>query len=117
MAALAALGADRKWQYAITSFAASSLVAPFVRGVGSVEVYVPDAGAIDEWVKAMDLRPVESGGNIVLLLPYDTGVFYRAQNVEGKSLVGNIQLYLDLSDNPGRGREQADFLRKEKIGF
>ncbi|MEK7476841.1 MAG: type IV toxin-antitoxin system AbiEi family antitoxin [Candidatus Coatesbacteria bacterium] len=117
MTALAAIGADRKWQYAITSFAAASLVAPFVRGVGSVEVYVPDAGAVDEWVKAMDLRPVESGGNIVLLLPYDMGVFYGAQNVEGKSLVGNIQLYLDLSANPGRGREQADFLRKEKLRF
>jgi hypothetical protein len=32
-------------------------------------------------------------------------------------LVGMIQLYLDLAAELGRGREQAEFLRKERIRF
>lgn len=107
----------RGWKYAVTSFAAASLVAPFVRGVGAIEWYVEDATAIDLWVKALDLRPVEEGPNVALVIPYDPGVFYKNQKVDGIALVGNVQLYLDLYSNPARGREQAEFLRKERLKF
>jgi hypothetical protein len=33
------------------------------------------------------------------------------------SLASDIQLYLDLINMPGRGREQAEHLRMERIGF
>lgn len=108
---------EKSRTYAVTSFSAASLVAPFVRGVGTVQWYVPDRPTVDSWIKALDLRPVEAGANAVVVLPYDVGVFYRTQKVDGITLVGNIQLYLDLYSDPTRGKEQAEFLRKEKVKF
>jgi hypothetical protein len=117
MARVAATASPRRWNYAVTSFSGASLIAPFVRGVGTVAWYVRDASMVDSWVRALDLRPVESGPNVLLLVPYDEGVFYKTQSVNGISVAGNIQLYLDLYNNPARGREQAEFLRQEKIKF
>lgn len=108
---------EKSLTYAVTSFSAASLVAPFVRGVATVQWYVPDRQALETWIKALDLRPVEAGANAVVVLPYDAGVFYRPQKVGGITLVGNIQLYLDLYSDPARGKEQAEFLRKEKLSF
>lgn len=117
IARIATVGKANQWRYALTSFSAASLVAPFIRGVDMTTWYVNDATAIDLWAKALDLRPTDSGPNALLLVPYDSGVFSGAQPVDDVILVGNIQLYLDLYNDPARGREQAEFLRKEKIGF
>ncbi len=105
------------WRYAVTSFAAASLVAPFVHGIQTLQGYVDDEAAVASWVQALDLRPVEQGANVLLVVPPDRGVFYRSQTVNGVTLVGTIQLYLDLYRDPGRGREQADFLRQQRLGF
>ena len=117
MARIASTASLRRWRYAVTSFAAASLVAPFIRGLSTVAFYVPYAAAIEPWTKALDLRPVEAGPNVILLIPYDEGVLYRTQTVNDLTLVGNIQMYLELYNNPARGREQAEFLREQKIGF
>lgn len=106
-----------KWQYALTSFSGAMLVAPFVRGINTIQWYIEDESLIIPWVNALDLRPVSSGPNVILRIPYDRGVFYKTQSVEGSTLAGNIQLYLDLLREPSRGKEQAEFLRKERIGF
>lgn len=109
--------ARERLRYALTSFAASSLLAPFVRGIGTVQWYVPTRDEVERWVKALDLRPVESGPNAVLLIAEDPGIFYRTQVVQGATLVGTIQLYLDLLQEPARGAEQAEFLRRERLRF
>ena len=114
---VAEIAAARRWRYAVTSFAAAARVAPFVRGVGVAQWYIDSPHAIDEWVAALDLRPVESGPNVMLVTPYDEGVFYRAKRVGGVMLVGHVQLYLDLCQERARGVEQAEFLRKERIKF
>ena len=117
MARIAQEAQRHQWRYAVTSFGAASLVAPFVHGVGVVHVYVDTALAVEGWVHALDLRPVEAGPNVLVVVPYDPGVFYRTQTVHDVQLVGSIQLYLDLYSDPARGREQAEFLRKQVIGF
>lgn len=113
---VAAAAAERGWRYAVTSFAAARLVAPFVHGVGTVQWYLGEDATAAQWAEALDLRPVESGPNAVLLVPRDAGVLHRTQAVDGITLVGNVQLYLDLASEPGRGREQADFLRRKTLG-
>jgi hypothetical protein len=65
----------------------------------------------------LDLRPVESGPNVAMLVPRDPGVFYRAREVEGVTVVGPVQLYLDLGRDPARGREQAEFLREQVLKY
>jgi hypothetical protein len=101
-------------QYAFTLHSGASFVAPFVRFT-DFHMYVESN--LDQWIKKLDLRPVESGANIYLIEPYDEGVFQGLQTINGKKIVSNIQLYLDLYNYPKRGREQADFLRERKIKF
>lgn len=102
------------WALALTLHSGAALVAPFVR---SSEVHAYVRGDLDRFVKALDLRPVETGGNVHLLIPNDEGVFYRARTIEGLPVVCNTQLYLDLFHYPARGREQADELRRQKLGY
>jgi len=108
---------DKDLKYALTLLSGASLVAPFVRGVSGIHLYIADTGDLSKWVRLLNLRPVESGGNISLYIPYDEGVFYKIQEADGIKVVGNIQLYLDLYNYPTRGKEQAEFLRREKIKF
>ncbi len=103
-------GAD----YAFTPHAGASLVAPFVRFT-DVHVYLP--GDPDPLVKALDLRPVESGGTVYILRPYDEGILYGTREIRRIRVVGDVQLYLDLVKYPARGKEQADVLRERTFKF
>jgi hypothetical protein len=108
------LARDERFTYAFTLHAGASLVAPFVRFT-DVHFYLD--GDTDRLVEALDLRPVEAGGTIHILQPYDAGVFYNLQEADGFPVVCNTQLYLDLVNYPARGREQAEFLRREKMSY
>lgn len=108
---------NKNLRYALTLLSGASLIAPFVRGISGLQMYTADTGDLSKWVRLLNLRPVESGGNISIYIPYDEGVFYKIQQADGIKVVGNIQLYLDLYNYPTRGREQAEFLRREKIKF
>ena len=111
---LAEMSKKRNFQYALTLHSGASLVAPFVR-FSDTHLYVQ--GDPEEWTESLALKPVESGGTINLITPYDEGVFYRRQEVDGVFAVCNTQLYLDLMKYPARGSEQAEFLRKQKMEF
>lgn len=101
-------------QYALTLGAAATLVAPFVR---STDVYLYIIEKADILLEALKLKPVEFGGNIYLVTPSDEGVLFDAQQIEGLTLVSNLQLYLDLFNYPMRGREQAEHLREKVMRF
>jgi len=83
------------------------------RTVGSGHAYVPDS--VDDLPKVLDLKPVSSGANVVLLTPRDDGVFYGTSQVGGVSVVSPAQLYLDLRAIGGRGEEAAEFLLGEAL--
>lgn len=95
-------------QYALTMGAAASLIAPHVR---STDIYLYSSNN-SKLIKKLELTPVEFGGNLYLVDPGDQGVLFDKQDVDGLSIVSNIQLYLDLFNYPARGREQAEFLRE-----
>ncbi len=116
MNAIAKSGKENKYRYAITSFAAASMIAPFVRGNTRLTCYV-EREELEDWQKTLELRPVEEGATLTLVPSNDPGVFYRTQEMKEITIVGNIQLYLDLYSDPARGQEQADQLRKERIKF
>ena len=54
------------------------------------------------------LKPVETGGNVLLLRPYDDGVLQGSRVLYGARVVAPAQLYLDLQSMPGRGEEAAE---------
>lgn len=99
--------------YAFTLGAGASLVAPFVRS-SDTYIYTRDLGKI---IEAVDLEPVEFGGNVYLVEPSDEGVLFDVQDIDGIKVASNIQLYLDLYNYPARGREQAEHLRERKMGY
>lgn len=100
-------------KYALTMGAAASIIAPHVRSTDTYLYSMDD----DILIERLDLEPVEFGGNIYLMRPYDVGILFDRQIVGGISLVSNIQLYLDLFNYPARGREQAEFLRENVMEY
>lgn len=114
MESVARVGGRGKRDYAFTMMAGAYLVAPFVR---FVDVWFYITGDTAWWVRELDLRPVEAGGNVHLVIPYDEGVLMDRHEVEGAWVVSDVQLYVDLYNYPARGREQAQFLREKRIRF
>ncbi len=100
--------------YAFTLHAGASLVGPQVR-VPIVHCYV--GGDPEPVARALGLQPVEGDGSVYLLTPYDQGVFYAPITKGGLHVVCLPQLYVDLYHHERRGREQADKLRRDAIGF
>lgn len=114
MKRIAKVAKENRITYCFTLHCGASLVAPFMR-FSDVHFYY--LGDIKKIVKQLELEEIEFGGTVHLIEPYDEGVFYRKQTIEGKDVTCNTQLYLDLTQYPSRGKEQAEFLRKERIKY
>ncbi|NLE06357.1 MAG: hypothetical protein GX638_16350 [Crenarchaeota archaeon] len=101
-----------KIKYSFTLTSGASLIAPFLR-YNKVFVYVLDD--LQKIAGALNLKEVSSGSNVSLIKPYDEGVFYNLQVINGINVVNNIQLYLDLINYKERGEEAAKFLYEQRI--
>jgi len=98
--------------YALTGFSASNRLAPMVRGQ-RVMVYIDRD--ISHVADQAGLQSVDSGANVILIQPYDSGVLWKSQLFDGFQIANPIQVFLDLKSLPGRGEEAAAFLFKEVI--
>jgi hypothetical protein len=101
-------------RYAFTLFSGAELISPFVK---TRQIFFYFSGNREHLTKETELKPVTSGANIIILKPYDEGIYYGIQKVQKRNVVSNIQLYLDLYNYKGRGREQAEYLREKAIKF
>lgn len=102
----------RKYRYGLALFSGARKVAPFVRFMRFFS-YID--GNIEDIVKALQLKKVETGANVTFLQPYDDGVFYGLQDIKGITVVSDIQLYLDLKSFKGRGEEAAQAIFEQRI--
>lgn len=116
---LAARGIDRvlsglrtySGTYAITAEAATrpylppgrAAVAPLVL----LTIYVPDADAV---AAALGLRPVDRGANVMLVEPFDSVVYRRAQVKRDLTYAAPSQVVVDLLTGPGRAPEEGGSL-------
>jgi hypothetical protein len=101
-------------RYAFTMHSGAALVAANVR-VPAIHCYVDgDPPAIGA---ALGLRSAEREGAVHLLSPYDDGVFHGLLEKGGFKVVSLPQLYVDLLHYERRGREQAEHLRRETMGY
>ena len=114
MAEIARLAVADGRRYAFTLHSGAALVAPNIR-FPVIHCYLE--GALDPFARALGLRPGEGEGNVHLLTPYDQGVFYGRLEKGGLSVVCLPQLYADLYRFERRGREQAEYLRREAMGY
>ena len=97
-------------QYALTCFSAAIRLAPMVR-YNRVMAYVQ--GDLSVVAAEAKIKPVDSGANVILLTPYDEGVFYAASPVSGIITASLVQVYLDVIGSRARGQEAADAIRQK----
>src|SRR5262245_12277858 len=115
MTEVARLAAAESRRYAFTLNSGVSLVAPHLR-VASVHCYVEGDPA--PLATALGARPAsEADGTLHVLTPYDPGVFHGLLEKGGLKVVSLPQLYADLIDYGRRGREQAEHLRRDAMGY
>lgn len=97
----------------LASFSAAEVLAPFVR---QHRFFVYRRGDRARLVRELELKPISSGENVVVLEPYDEGVFYPGPKAH-MPVTCPLQTYLDLKASPARGEEAAQavfakYLRK-----
>lgn len=97
-------------RYALTAFSAAARMAATVR-YRRVTAYVEELP--DTILAELKMKPVDSGGNVNLVVPYDAGVFYGSGQIEGVTVAGPVQVYLDLLSFKGRGEEAAEAIKRE----
>jgi len=117
---IAAVGTNlesRGIDYALTGAAAASLIAPFVTAVPVVDVWVTTQAAPGELYAGAQADQVTEGHNIVFLQAKDDTPLAFREKTNGPWLTNRFRLYTDLRRDPRRGREQAEHLRQEVIGF
>ena len=103
--------------YALTGAAAASLVAPFITAVPVAEVWVTATAAPEQIFEAAGAEPVVDGPNVAFLQARDDTPLAFREQADGLWVASRFRLYADLRQAPRRGREQADHLRQEVIGF
>jgi hypothetical protein len=103
--------------YALTGAAAGSLVAPFITAITVAEVWAQAAAAPEQLCDAVGADPVTEGQNVVFLQARDDAPLAFREQVGALWTVNRFRLYAELRHDPRRGREQAEHLRREVIGF
>lgn len=101
--------------YGFTLFSGARLVAPFTRGVTQSHAYVTAGETASQLAGALQMKAVDSGGNFCLLVPDDEDLLFGKQEIDGSSVVSDMQLYLDLASHPARGQENAEYLLEQRL--
>jgi len=109
---LANFCSSHELRYALTGFSAAERLASYARHL-QVAAYI-NSGP-EQIANVLGLKKVPSGSNVILLLPYDEGVFYQPAFADGQESVSPIQAFLDLKHLGGRGADAAEFLFSEVI--
>lgn len=98
--------------YALTGFSGARLLAPRVR-YDRATIYV--SSRLGSAADGARLKPVDTGANVLLLQPFDDGVYDGSEYRYGLRTVSAVQLYLDLRSMPGRGEEAAQEILEREL--
>jgi len=109
---IAEKASKQKIDYAFTLTSGSARVAPFLR---SDRVFAYVNSDLEQFANECGFKKVDTGANVILMKPYDQGVFYFKQEIDNTFIVSNVQLYLDLNSYKERGQEAAEFILKERL--
>ncbi len=100
---------------ALACFSAADYQAPHVRQP-KTWVYVRK-DVLAGFLEMMEAKPVDSGANMEVLVPADSGVFYEIRNIGNEQLPQThpVQTYVDLCHCGGRGEEAAEALLEQRL--
>ena len=93
-------------EYVVTGSVAAQLDAP-VAPASLLTAYVADPA---EAASMLDLRPTDSGANVVLAANTDDFAFDRARDVDGLRVAAVSQVAVDVMTGPGRNPAEAEAL-------
>ena len=115
--ALASLDLEAGGFAAYAAFSAAELQAPHVRQP-KTWIYV-SGDYIKSMEELLEAKRVDSGDNLVVMIPEDAGVFYLGDGgTVGEHRMGctnAVQTYVDLFHCGGRGQEAAEALLEQKL--
>ena len=98
----------------LRSYSAADRIAPFARNAN--RYLYADQEALDQLCTQMRLSAADKGGNVLVIVPDEDGVFDDAiEPFPGIPCTSPVQTYLDLQHSGERGREAADHLRQETL--
>ena len=94
---------------AYAAFSAAEFQAPHVRQL-KTWLFI-GAEWEEEFATTLEAKSVDSGENLAVLSPEDSGVFYLQEaDANGLTCTNPVQTYVDLGYCGGRGEEAADAL-------
>ena len=97
---------DSRIRYSVTGSFAAYRLAPIAEPrLAALYVDDPETAA-----QSLGLRPAETGGNVLLVIPFDPVAFERAEYDDGITYARVTQVLLDLMKGPGRGPAEAEAL-------
>lgn len=112
--AIADVCQKRSFDYAFTLFAGAKAVgSQYVRVANRTHAYL--LGEQGQLAQEVGLKKVESGGNVVLIKPFDEDLLFGKRFADSVWVVSDLQLYLDFCSQKGRSQETADFLLDSRI--
>jgi hypothetical protein len=93
------------------SFSAARWLSAFGRMPS--EFFYADSSAVNVLAGPLRLAPSSEGGNVLVMMPKDGGVFAdKVEAAPGVDCTSPVQTFLDLSVAGERGREAAEHLRR-----
>ena len=111
---LRALDPDARGHLAYAAFSAADYQAPHVR---QPRTWLYVAGYFEEQFQlSVEAKAVDSGENLVVLIPDDAGVLYRLDAGKNRLACTNaVQTYVDLMHAGGRGEEAGEAVLKQQL--
>ena len=94
------------FRYAVTGSFAANRLAP----IAEPRLVTLFADAPEVAARSQGLRPAETGGNVLIVRPFDPVVFERAEYDNDITYARVTQVLLDLMTGPGRGPAEAEAL-------
>ena len=108
-------GSD-KGRAIFASFSAAHWIAPFART--GTQLFYADEHGVERLQTALALSSPAKGENVVITVPENEGAFRDAlEPAPGAVCSGLVRTYLDLCAAGERGREAAEHLRRERMGW
>jgi DNA-binding transcriptional ArsR family regulator len=102
---------------ALTEQSAAQTYAPFLTSVSRVTCRLAYSSRVSELYAELEAKPVNEGANLDVIETRSQGEFLFRKRVDQLWLASPVQVYLDLLRSGGRGKEMAEHLRQESIGF
>jgi len=111
---LRAVDPDGRGRLLYAAFSAADLQAPAVRQPRTW-LYL-DPHLEGQFQSVVQAKPVDSGENLVVLLPNDSSVFYRMEAGKNRLACTNaVQTYVDVANAGGRGEEAAEAILEQRL--